>query len=177
MDHSKLRLGQAVYQLEQEDSALDVRLRRLLRLDAGWCVASLLMPIIREHVRRDPHQPCAKRLAPPFESPNTRERLAKHLRGQVLGPVTIPDTALDVRVDAMEVPLVQRPELRGIVLSRFDQRALVVCSWLQNRSSSTSSAIRREKLRSKVETFGIARRPSIRGPTGRAACILSLERR
>ena len=78
---------------------------------------------VSDLVRRNAIQPCRKRRAPPFEPSYVGERLVKDVGYQIFRLGAVPDTARHVRVDAVEMSIVQIAKTRRVALRRLDQQA------------------------------------------------------
>lgn len=78
--------------------------------------------MIGHRARRDPQQPRRERDAAPFELPDAGQRLAKHVRRQILGLVPVAYAPRDIGVHPVEILFVKFGEARGVALRGFNPR-------------------------------------------------------
>jgi hypothetical protein len=143
-DHTPLIGGKRVDMTEQRRALLDsfqfifAGLTRFYRAH----LSCRLRRMIDDLVCRDSVQPCHEGNTTPLERANTRQRIAEHFRGQILGCASISNPARDEGIDALEVRLVERGECGWIFLRRIHQSSLIRihCSAGYNRDGG-------EKLR------------------------------
>src|ERR1700741_2983543 len=158
-NHTGLRVGKAVDQLEQDDVALDLLGHEAFRLRHR---APRLLPrsrvVVGDRPRRNPEQPGGEWSTSPLERSQARQRLAKHFGGQVLGLMPLSDPPPDIRVHTEEILLVQLAKTRGIALCLPDQELVVLAVRHPYVSSRESNPLRKQK------SYGVLSRRRSLGP-------------
>src|SRR4029077_3863212 len=82
--------------------------------------------VVRDRARGNSQKPCDEWNALPFELRYAREGFAKDFGRQILRRGAITHAARDIRVDAVEVVLIQSGEPGGIAPGAFDSRLFLV---------------------------------------------------
>ena len=88
-----------------------------------WTASS---PVVRQRVRGDPKEPGGYWNTTPLELTYRSECLLEHLGRDVLGVGPVCRPTAHERVDAIDVPVVELHEPRGIALHGFDQEPVIV---------------------------------------------------
>src|SRR5215471_3555894 len=118
MNDPELSLRQPVHQLKQHGVALrfgGLDWVRRWRLD----LTPQAFEVVRDSMRRNPQQPCAKGSPSPFVLPDSGQGLAENVRGQVFGLMPVPYTADHVAIDPIEMLLVKLAKARRVALRGF----------------------------------------------------------
>src|SRR5712692_2572760 len=91
----------------------------------GRSVASSALGLVGDGVCSDAKEPGGERSATPFVLGEIGEGFVEHVGREVFGGGPVPDAADNKSVDALEMKVVERVELRRVALSGLDERALV----------------------------------------------------
>jgi hypothetical protein len=123
-----LQVRQPIDLLIQRDPPIDfVELTRIRQVGRRICRVTLaIAPVVRERVGGDPVEPRRQRHAPPFEAAQRAECLLEHLGRDVFCDRPIPGPPADVRMDTIDVPLVNVDKSSGIGLCRLEQEPIVL---------------------------------------------------
>ena len=81
--------------------------------------------LIRDGVCGNAEEPGSEGKAAPFVGGKMGERFVEHVGGEIFGGGAVTDAVSNESIDALEMKLVERVELRRVVLSSLDKKALV----------------------------------------------------
>ncbi len=129
VNDAALRFGKLADEAEEAGAVLDELQVRLGggfgRIAGGRSIADGAFGLVGDGVCGDAEQPRSKGSAAPFVLGQIGEGFVEHVGGEIFGGGAVVDAADNKSVDALEMKLVERVELRRVALSGLDERALV----------------------------------------------------